>query len=476
MFLSSNLLRLPPAALLLAVALLQPAPAQATGCPSPNPGALHKLVQDAFLRFKLKKSLLWVEGASGPLYFEGLGGATKDSLFLPASTSKWVTAATLLRLVDEKRIALDDKVSKYLPSFTGAKAAITIRQCLSHASGLPEHHWSLNYRNITLAQAVSQIAKVKLVYAPGTTFYYGSVSFQVAARVAEVVTNQDFESVVRSRITGPLGMTATDFQGWGATKNPLAALSLRTTPRDMMKFLRMLRDRGTIGSRRILSKASVDAMFTNQIKGLKYVKNPYSDAPYGIGSWLDGLDPSGKGYLVSHFGAFGFCPWIDFSRGIIGIYATQDSYYRAAPVARNIRTTLRETHLPLGLRCLGSSTPSCRGPIRPFADGIPKSGTNGFSVGCLDAPPNSFGVLAFGVLLLNPGQPLLGARLFIAGPPFLVLSPLRSSSTGSFSTSLDFRNVVGPSKFLLQFLWLNPKGCGTFGSLSASPALEVRVQ
>ena len=62
-----------------------------------------------------------------------------DSVFLVASISKPVTAMAVMKLVDQGRIALDDPVQKYLPEFTGdGRERITIRNLLSHSSGLPD--------------------------------------------------------------------------------------------------------------------------------------------------------------------------------------------------------------------------------------------------------------------------------------------------------------------------------------------------
>lgn len=65
-------------------------------------------------------------------------GTFADETVVPiASASKWISAAVIMSVVDEGRLSLDDRVIKYIPSFSGDKSSITIRQLLSHTSGLP---------------------------------------------------------------------------------------------------------------------------------------------------------------------------------------------------------------------------------------------------------------------------------------------------------------------------------------------------
>ncbi|NCY15982.1 MAG: class A beta-lactamase-related serine hydrolase, partial [Actinobacteria bacterium] len=73
-----------------------------------------------------------------------------------ASASKWLTSATMMTLVDEGRISLDDRVSMYLPEFTGVSGTATIRQLLSHTSGIAQADciWSVGS---TLADCVSRV-------------------------------------------------------------------------------------------------------------------------------------------------------------------------------------------------------------------------------------------------------------------------------------------------------------------------------
>jgi CubicO group peptidase (beta-lactamase class C family) len=97
---------------------------------------LKKAVEDA----PLDGACLLVVKDGKTIYEQCFGKYKPDTLVSIASASKWLSAATIMTLVDAGKLSLDDSVSKYLPKFTGTKGEITIRQLLSHTSGLPGDH------------------------------------------------------------------------------------------------------------------------------------------------------------------------------------------------------------------------------------------------------------------------------------------------------------------------------------------------
>jgi len=101
------------------------------------------------------------------VYERSLGGAWPAGPVRIASATKWLTAAVVLSLADEGRLGLDDRVSRYVPAFTGDAGRITVRQLLAHTSGLPMAHPALERRDITLQETVDAIAATPLVTAPG---------------------------------------------------------------------------------------------------------------------------------------------------------------------------------------------------------------------------------------------------------------------------------------------------------------------
>ena len=98
-------------------------------------GSIQKVVEDG----KLPGACLLVVQDGQTIYDQCFGTYKPDTVVAIASASKWFAAATIMTLVDEGKLSLDDPVSKFLPRFTGKKGQITLRQLLSHTSGSPGH-------------------------------------------------------------------------------------------------------------------------------------------------------------------------------------------------------------------------------------------------------------------------------------------------------------------------------------------------
>ena len=145
-----------------------------------------------------------------------------------ASCSIWLTAALVMTFVDEGKISLDDKVSTYLPIFeTYGKSFITIRQCLSHLTGIEDNEkqivklMELQRRKFeSLEEQVNFFAKKFIAANPGLTFNYGNMGINIAARVLEVISKKKFEMLVKQRLLTPLNMKNTS---WTSRSNPNVA-------------------------------------------------------------------------------------------------------------------------------------------------------------------------------------------------------------------------------------------------------------
>lgn len=255
------------------------------------------------------------------------GRYTPDTVVPIASASKWLSAATIMTLVDEGKLSLDDPVSKYLPKFTGKKGQITIRQLLSHTSGLPGQAPALRDFRITLAEAVDRIAEVELVAQSGTEFRYGGVSMQVAGRIAEIVGGKPWAELFQERIAGPCGMTSTRYGRLGLSRNPQIAGGASSTLHDYRNFLTMILNRGEFQGRRVLSEESIRQMEHDQTRGAESkaatLVRLQAGTKYGLGEWLDRQDDQGQGIEISSPGAFGFRPWIDRERNLLGVFVVE---------------------------------------------------------------------------------------------------------------------------------------------------------
>lgn len=240
--------------------------------------------------------------------------ATKQRI---ASCSKWLSAALIMTFVDDGSLKLEDSIGKYLPVMTeNGKGSITIRQCLSHLTGIKAgtiRETNEAMKNInSMDEAIELIAKQPMEGAPGKTFHYSSTGLQIGGAIIEKISGKDFETLFAERIARPCQMTQTDF---GKGKVAMPAGSGWSTAGDYIKFLTMILDEGTYKGKRVLSKESVIEMQKNYVTpGVKVVYSPAEAGNwgYGLGEWV--MDDAGAGKrsdAVTSPGLFGSFPWID---------------------------------------------------------------------------------------------------------------------------------------------------------------------
>lgn len=290
--------------------------------------ALDERVRSAGLR----GGVLRVVDADGSVLHDASVGSVDGSTPLSvASSTKWLTAATFMTLVDDALVALDDDISRWLPEFASASPPVTARHLLTHTSGVRDHPCQGN--GSALASCVRSIAAAPRQFPSGSAFSYGNSSFLVVGRLIEAVAGTDFASVVRERLTGPLGMTATTWPGAPSAANP--AFGVRVTVDDYGKFLDMLLHEGTAAGVPVLSKAAVWEMIGNQV-GDYDVSRDFSVGitkipRYGLGCWPDTLNAFTGTAVVSGNGGMGLYPWVDFDTRTWGIVGVQDE--RGATVA-----------------------------------------------------------------------------------------------------------------------------------------------
>lgn len=285
--------------------------------------SLKKIVEEA----PLDGACLLVVKNGGSIYEQCFGKYTSDTVVAVASASKWLSAATIMTLVDDGKLSLDDPVSKYLPKFTGKKGEITIRQLFSHTSGLPGDHPAIGTFRITLREAADQIADVPLVADPGKEFRYGGVSMQVAGAVAEIVSGKSWGDLFREKIAVPCRMKNTSYGRFGLNRNPRIAGGASSTLNDYRNFLTMILNEGDFKGRRVLSKAAVREMEKDQTRGAEPKSATLfrltAGSRYGLGQWLDRKDENDQGIEISSPGAFGFRPWIDRERNLLGVLVVE---------------------------------------------------------------------------------------------------------------------------------------------------------
>ena len=284
-----------------------------------------------------------------------------DALFWIASQSKPITAAALMILVDEGKVKLDDPVGNYLPEFNGLwlaaerdqdhvllkrpARAVTVRDILTHTSGLPFSSAAENptLDALPLAAAVKMYAMTPLVTEPGAKYQYSNAGINTAGRIIEAVSGMPYETFLDKRLFGPLGMTDTTF--WPteaqvkrlaksyrpdaaktgleettigqlqypltdrAKRFPMPAGGLFSTAADVSKFCQMVLNGGTFDGKRLLSESAVKEMTTRQTPAT--MKDSY-----GLG-WSVGGDWYGHG------GAFATNMTVDAKRGLVYVFMVQ---------------------------------------------------------------------------------------------------------------------------------------------------------
>jgi len=177
-----------------------PAPA-----PAPAPSAVWSPVTAAIDQASAQfANGLTVEIATpaGVVYSYTVGAFTNTVNDGIASGSKWVTATTLLQLVNAGVLDLDEPMSAILRDRNGAPwsgnmGAITLRKLLSFISGISGDVASSDDPAITLDEAANRIYDDQAASAqpPGSTFYYGNTHMRIAGRVAEVKTGKTWQQI-----------------------------------------------------------------------------------------------------------------------------------------------------------------------------------------------------------------------------------------------------------------------------------------
>lgn len=149
-------------------------------------------------------------GDQGP----DMKATSADAKYQIASISKQITAAGILLLEDEGKLSLDDKVSKWVPDVTDADK-ITIRQLLSHTSGLQDY-WPQDYDFAAMEKAVTpqgivdRWARKPLDYAPGTAWQYSNTGYVVAGMIIEKASGEPLLKYLERKIFKPLKMQVVD--------------------------------------------------------------------------------------------------------------------------------------------------------------------------------------------------------------------------------------------------------------------------
>lgn len=140
--------------------------------------------------------------------------AAPETVFQIASTTKTFTAAAVLKLVEEGKLSLDDKITKWLPELPAAWSGVTVRHCLTHTSGLPDlivDQCTAQPIARTREEVFKKLAGMPVPNKPGETWSYNQTGYVLLGMLIQKVAGVTFEEFLQQRFFQPLAMTATRF-------------------------------------------------------------------------------------------------------------------------------------------------------------------------------------------------------------------------------------------------------------------------
>ena len=289
----------------------------------------------------------------------------KDDIFRVASMTKALTAVAVLQLNERGLLFLDDKVSMYIPEFKNpkilidvlpdscftskpARGEITIRQLLTHTSGIGYGFQDERYNALVIKNNISEgfedddrtslenirrIAGLPLLFEPGEKYTYG-LSYDVLGVVIEIISGMRYDKYIKEYILDPLSMNnsyfiipekeqyrlVTPYQpeengiGLQPTTYPdtaypkiktrqyfSAAADLCSTAEDYGKFIQMILNKGTYNNKRIIGERFIEMMLSKQ--------TTLDDGNYdqGFAAWVTNEKGAAEGPMaLKSFGFGGF--------------------------------------------------------------------------------------------------------------------------------------------------------------------------
>lgn len=347
-------------------------------------GRIDQLVSDHVDQKRVNGAVVMVVRNGKVVYHKAFGysdvekqtAMKKDDIFRIASQTKAITSLAAMMLFEEGKFLLDEPVSRYIPEFKNpkvlgtvnwadtsytsqpAKSEITIRQLLTHTSGIDyasigSQEFKAIYAkagipsgigtdNAVLADKMKKLGGMPLKHQPGEAFTYG-LNTDVLGYLVEVLSGMSLDQFFRTRIFQPLGMNDTYFYLpkekharlvplYQVTEGKLSKVSnkvfdqvdlnyptlpgtyysggagLSSTTEDYAKFLQLFINKGEYNGVRLLSRKTVELMLTNQTQ-------PPITEQFGLGF---GLETNTNDYrsiyslgTFSWGGAFSSSYWAD---------------------------------------------------------------------------------------------------------------------------------------------------------------------
>ena len=275
-----------------------------------------------------------VEDANGETFTYNRGTVTQQTPLESASTSKWVSAAIILTLVDKGLLALSDTPQKYLSQTewpvdaASPLSGITLSQLLSFQSGLNEDALCNNLPNADYFNCVATIAEnnVALGTAPGDTFYYASNHLQVAGAMAVRAGGYESWAALYQAFKQETGLFAHSDYNLPSTTNPRLAGGMTWTGDDYIEFIRAFKTGAFYSSLALVNQAASDQLGAIAIGNSPAMAGINEDWHYGYGMWIECHSQVWNCTTVTQVsspGAYGAYPFWNRQHDYFGIIARQ---------------------------------------------------------------------------------------------------------------------------------------------------------
>lgn len=137
---------------------------------------------------------------------------TKETVFEIGSVSKQMTAAAVMLLVEDGKINLDEKISKYLPNTPESWKNVSVRNLLTHTSGIKNYTGLSGFelsKRLSRDEFIKQLSPLPLDFETGSRYSYSNSGYNLLGFIIEAVSGKNYWDFMRERIFTPLGMTQT---------------------------------------------------------------------------------------------------------------------------------------------------------------------------------------------------------------------------------------------------------------------------
>ncbi|MFZ6014150.1 MAG: serine hydrolase domain-containing protein [Bacteroidota bacterium] len=295
-----------------------------------------QILQDAFTELPapaisvavgIDNKVVWAR-ALGSKDIDRQEKADVNTSFRIGSTSKTITSVILGRLMEKRMLDLDKPVQQYVPYLGGLQEPITLRQLVSHSSGVREYETCLcfpiweyfsNDRHETIRESIDMFQHDPLLFKPGTQFFYSSYNFTLLSAAMEETTKKNFLDIAHEEVFIPLQMENTSGDYADSTienratfyevlrgkykkaysvdnSNKWAGGGFISTPTDLVKM------GNAVLHYSILNKATVDSLFTPQRLADGSINEQHYALGWRVNKKKKMFDGEKEVYVVHHGG------------------------------------------------------------------------------------------------------------------------------------------------------------------------------